>query len=162
MFLFADELNLAVLLYRAPEISPRQFLAVSALAHCRSAAQREQRIVRNADAGRAQDCGQSYFICRVVEKAQQLNQVGDLFAFEKALALNGHRRNPGASQSAFVSADTGERAKEDRDVAVFDWYTGVARAGNSGRDVRIPSQFIDSFDYLSGVMFARIAALKRI
>ena len=70
---------------RAQQIPAVQFRRGLVSINPWSAAQGQQGIVGNSAQRRAQDCGQRQLVRRVVEKPQQLNQVGYLFALIETL-----------------------------------------------------------------------------
>src|SRR5205823_9997848 len=124
------------------------------------ATQREESIVRDAAKRRTQPGRERNFVGGVIEKPQQLNQIGDLFALIKPFALNSQIRNAGATQRAFVNPNAGERAEKDCNVAVSG-YAGILPAffRDSRRDACVPSKRFDSSDHLSCVAFARVKTI---
>src|SRR5216110_3280464 len=112
----------------------------------RPATQRQQRVIRNAAKRRAQHRGQRQLVRSVVEKTQQLNQISDLFALVKPFSLNREIRNAGAAQRAFVNPNAGQRAEENRDVAILEWSAGVLPAFLNPRTY----QRLNPFDQLLG------------
>src|SRR5438132_1611548 len=74
---FVNELNLAMIAYSAEQVASRQSSRPWVLSDLWRAAQREQRIVRDAAQRRTQHGRERYFVGGVVEKPEQLNQIGD-------------------------------------------------------------------------------------
>src|SRR5213080_3837904 len=147
--------------HRAQQVASRQSSRRCVLSNLWRATQGEECIVRDAAEWRTQDRRQSQFVSGVIEKPQQLNQIGNLFALIEAFALYRQIRNAGAAQRAFVNPNAGERAEKDCDVAVSELVRRTRVCRRCGRDVRDPSanERIDSFDHLRGVTFASVKTI---
>src|SRR5215475_5795980 len=78
----------------------------------RRATKREQRIVGNAAKRRTKHGREREFVSLVVEKAEQLNQIGDLFALVETAAEYGLIRNVRAMTQVQIYESVFRRAKQ--------------------------------------------------
>src|SRR6266508_5904353 len=149
-----------MMVHRAQQVATWESSRLCVLANLWRATQRQESIVREAAQRRTQHGGQRDFVGGVIEKPQQLDQIGDLFALIEAFALYSQIRNTGTTQRAFVDPNAGERTEKDCDVAI-PGYAGILPASfrNRRRDACVPSKRIDSFNQLRGVTFASVKTI---
>src|SRR5215212_8481233 len=81
------------------------------------------------------DGGERNLVSLVVEKAQQLNQVSDLFALVETSAEHGLIRNVGATKDRLVDLHLRHRAKQERDVAVLQLVRSLGEREDAAREL---------------------------
>src|ERR1041384_967981 len=132
----ADERDLRVMAQRGVKPSSRGKAAHSlTFTQQRRTAQRKQRVIRKPAERRTQNGRERDLVGLVIEKAQQLNEVGDLLALVKAAAEHGLIRNVRAPENRFVNRDLSHRAKQQRDVAVLDGVWSLRERENATRQL---------------------------
>src|SRR5215213_2682457 len=81
------------------------------------------------------DGSQRNLVGLVVKKAQELNQIRDLFAFVKSTSQHCLIRNVGATKHRFINLHVCHRAKQQCDVAVVERGRGAFKRDNAARDL---------------------------
>src|SRR6185436_18427660 len=84
---------------------------------------REQSVVGNTAQRRTQNCGERQLISAVIKKATKLDQVPNFFALVKAFSQHCLKRNARSPKFSLINRHVGHRAKQHRNIAVFDLFT---------------------------------------
>src|SRR6185503_5931202 len=134
-----DECDLVVVtqsrVKRARRRETAQRFASLNLCKKRRAAQREQSVVRKPAKRRTQHGRKRDLVSLVIQEAQQLNEIRDLFAFIEPTAEHSLIRNVCATKHRLIDLHLRHGAKEQSDIAVLELVRALREREDAAREL---------------------------